>query len=174
MVLSKARRVVGAVGLGALLLLAAPSEAAGQFDAGIAVGTKAPVVSIPDLDGKLVDLGAFFGKKPVLLEFWATWCAVCKALLPQINKVHQQFGDRVAIVGVNITVNESKERVRRYLAQHRPPFVALYDDQGVSARAFEVPTTGFIVLVDAKGVVRYTGSGEDQDLVAEVAKLVGK
>ena len=166
------RAIVASGWLGAVLMGLAPMVAHAQFDAGIAVGTKAPAVSIPDLDGKPVDLGGYFGKQVVVLEFWATWCPICKSLMPQLEKVRQRFGDRVAILGVNITVNESKERVRRYLAQHRPPFLALYDEKGVSARAFEVPTTGFIVIVDAGGVVRYTGSGEDQDLVTEVAKVV--
>ncbi len=48
--------------------------AAAQYDAGIAIGSKAPVISINDLDGKPTDLGAFNGKKPGLLECWATRC----------------------------------------------------------------------------------------------------
>lgn len=148
--------------------------AAAQYDAGIAIGSKAPVISINDLDGKPTDLGAFIGKKPVLLEFWATWCSVCKTLLPELERVRKTYGDQVTMIGVNITVNDSRERVRRYLAVHRPPFLALYDDQGVSSRAYEVPTTSFIVVVDRAGKVAYTGSGEDQDLVAAVAKAVAK
>lgn len=145
---------------------------AAQFDAGIPVGTKAPVIAINGLDGKPVDLGRYLGKQPVLIEFWATWCTVCKSLLPQLNRVKQQYGSRVAMIGVNITVNDSRDRVRRYLEVHQPPFLALYDDTGVSSRAFDVPTTSYIVVVDARGIVAYTGSGEDQDLVAAVAKAM--
>lgn len=148
--------------------------AAAQYDAGIAIGSKAPVISINDLDGKPTDLGAFIGKKPVLLEFWASWCSVCKTLLPELERVRKTYGDQVTMIGVNITVNDSRERVRRYLAVHRPPFLTLYDDQGVSSRAYEVPTTSFIVVVDRAGKVVYTGSGEEQDLVAAVAKAVAK
>ena len=164
-------RLAGAFGL---FLLAAwpPGRLAAQYDSGIAVGTRAPVIVINDLDGKPVDLGAYLGKKPVVLEFWATWCAVCASLLPKLEAVNAKYGNQVSIIGINITVNESKARVRRYLARHRPPFVALYDDQGASARAYEVPTTGFIVIVGADGKVAYTGTGPDQDLVAEVGKVV--
>jgi thiol-disulfide isomerase/thioredoxin len=159
-------------GLFACLAAGGVDRAVAQYDAGIAVGSKAPVISVNDLDGKPVDLGAYLGKKPVLLEFWATWCPVCKSLLPELERVRKAFGDRVAMIGINITVNDSRERVRRYLAAHRPPFLALYDDQGVSSRAFEVPVTSFIVVVDERGTVVYTGSGEDQDLVAAVRKAV--
>ena len=159
--------LVGLVGI-----LAGAAPVAAQFDAGIPVGTKAPVIAINGLDGKPVNLGAYFGKRPVLIEFWATWCAVCKSLLPQLDRVHQQFGDKVTILGVNITVNDTRDRVRRYLAAHHPPFVPLYDDTGAGSRAFDVPTTSYIVVVDTRGIVVYTGSGADQDLVAAVTKAI--
>ncbi len=157
--------VVGFLGLGA-------GPAAAQFDAGIPVGTKAPMVAINDLDGKPVDLGSYIGKKVVLIEFWATWCAVCKSLLPQLNLVNQTYGDRVTLIGVNITVNDSPDRVRRYLVAHSPPFLTLYDNLGAGTRAFDVPTTSYIVVIDAKGVIAYTGSGADQNLMAAVAKAL--
>ena len=143
-----------------------------QFDAGIPVGSKAPAITINDLEGIPVDVGAMYGKKPVLLEFWATWCSICRALLPELDRVHKAYGDRVEILGVNVTVNDSKSRIRRYLEEHQPPFRVLYDDKGIGARAFDVPATSFIVVVDRAGKVVYTGSGEAQDLVAAVNRAV--
>lgn len=140
---------------------------------GIAVGSKAPAVTINDLEGKPVDLGSIIGKKPVLLEFWATWCALCKALLPQLAAVKQAYGDRVELIGINVTVNDSKARIRRYLEEHKPPFQVLYDEKGVGARAYEVPTTSYVVVVDRSGRVVYTGSGGDQDLVQAVRRAAG-
>ena len=156
-----------------VLTLLAPGRAQAQFDAGIPVGSKAPAIIIADLDGKPVDLGTVIGKKPVLLEFWATWCPICKALLPQLERVHQAFGDRVELFGINVTVNDSKSRIQRYLAEHHPPFRVLFDDKGVGTRAYDVPGTSFIVVVDSGGKVVYTGSGEDQDLVAAVRRAMG-
>jgi thiol-disulfide isomerase/thioredoxin len=156
-----------------LLMAAGVRSARAQFDAGIPVGSPAPAVTIADLDGKAVDLGSVIGKKPVLLEFWATWCALCRALLPQLGRVRQAFGDRIELVGVNVTVNDSKDRVRRYLDEHHPPFRVLFDDRGVGARAYDVPGTSFIVIVDRSGQVAYTGSGAEQDLVAAVRKVLG-
>ena len=143
---------------------------AAQFDAGIPVGSKAPAVVINDLEGTPVDLGALIGTKPLLLEFWATWCALCMGLLPQLEAVRKHYGDRVELIGVNVTVNESKARVRRYMEEHRPPFRVLFDDKGVGARAYDVPATSFIVVVDRTGRVVYTGSGAKQDLLAAVGR----
>jgi thiol-disulfide isomerase/thioredoxin len=122
----------------------------------------------------VVDLGRFIGKQPVLIEFWASWCELCKALLPQLEAVKKTYGSQVALVGINITVNDSRERVRRYLARHQPPYLTLYDEKGVGSRAYDVPATSFIVIIDAAGRVAYTGSGEDQDLVAAMAKVMAK
>lgn len=156
------------------LALVGTTSLEAQFDSGLPIGTKLPAVTINDLDGKPFDLTTVLGKTAVMFEFWATWCPVCKSLEPQLHKVKAKFADRVTIIGVNIAVNESKERVRRYLTVHKPPFTTLYDDKGVTARSWEVPTTGFIMIVDAAGVVRYTGSGTDQDLVAALVQVLGK
>ena len=56
-----------------LLLLGLAGPARAQ-DEGIALGTRAPAVVVNDIDGKPVNLADYIGKKPVLLEFWATWC----------------------------------------------------------------------------------------------------
>jgi thiol-disulfide isomerase/thioredoxin len=143
-----------------------------QLDAGIAIGTKATPVTIADLDGSPVDLGKVIGTKPVLLQFWATWCSLCKALVPRLQAVQDTFGDRIELIGINVTVNDSRERVRRYVAEHKPPFRVLYDDKGVGARAFDVPTTSFIVILNAAGEVAYTGTGGRQDLVGAVRKVL--
>jgi thiol-disulfide isomerase/thioredoxin len=147
----------------ALALGAGPTRLSAQ-ESGIAVGTKAPAVKVNDLDGKPVDLGQYIGKQPVLLEFWATWCELCEELLPRVRAAHAAYGSKVEFIGVNVTVNQSPERVRKYLQAHQPAFRTLYDDQGTSIRAYQVPTTSYVVIVDRTGKVVYTGTGGTQDL----------
>jgi cytochrome c biogenesis protein CcmG/thiol:disulfide interchange protein DsbE len=149
----------GVVGLLALR----PGLAAAQ-ESGLAIGTRAPAVVVKDLDGVPIDLARYIGTRPVLLEFWATWCEVCQALLPTMRAARQEFGDRVEFFGVNVTVNQTRERVRKYVAAEQPPFRTLYDEDGVSTRAYAAPTTSYIVIIDRKGRVAYTGTGETQDL----------
>ena len=132
-------------------------------ESGIAVGTDAPVVTVRDLDGKAVDLGQYIGKKPVFLEFWATWCELCEELLPRVRAAKAAYGDRVEFLGVNVTVNQTRDRVRRYIEKHQPPFRTLYDEEGASTRAYEAPATSYVVIVDRSGKVAYTGSGGTQE-----------
>lgn len=140
-------------------------------ESGIAVGAAAPVVTVRDLDGKPVDLGQYIGKKPVFLEFWATWCELCEELLPRVRAAKAAYGDQVEFFGVNVTVNQSRDRVWRYLEKHRPPFKTLYDEEGTSTRAYEAPATSYVVIVDRSGKVAYTGSGGTQEFDAVLRRI---
>jgi len=158
--------------LGALILLlaGAPAPASAQ-DEGIAVGTKAPAVVVNDIDGKPVNLADYLGTKPVLLQFWATWCNLCEDLLPKVKAAHAIYGEKVAFFGINVTVNQTPDRVRRWIASHNPPYRTLYDEKGVSTRAYEAPVTSYIVIIDAAGKVAYTGTGADQDISGALARV---
>ncbi|MDQ3207792.1 MAG: TlpA family protein disulfide reductase [Gemmatimonadota bacterium] len=140
-------------------------------EAGIPVGVKAPVVTVRDLDGKAVDLGQYIGKKPVFLEFWATWCELCEELLPRVRAAKAAYGDQVEFFGVNVTVNQSRDRVRRYLEKNQPPFRTLYDEEGTSTRAYQAPATSYVVIVDRSGKIAYTGSGGAQDFDGVLRRL---
>ena len=155
------------------LVLAAlvPAAPASAQDAGIPVGSRAPVVAAHDLDGKPVDLGRWLGRKPVLLEWWATWCEQCDVLLPRLLEARAEVGDAVEFVAVNVAVNQSPDKVRRYLAAHEVPFVALYDDEGATTRAYQAPTTSYVVIVDREGRVAYTGIGGDQPFLEALRRV---
>ena len=157
--------------LAVFLLITGITARATAQDEGIAIGASAPVVIVNDIDGKPVNLGDYIGRKPVLLEFWATWCSVCEALLPKVKAAHATYGEKVVFFGVNVTVNQTPERVRRWIASNDPPYRTLYDDKGVSTRAYEAPVTSYIVIIDAAGKVAYTGTGADQDLAGALARV---
>ncbi len=158
---------------GAVLALVTAGSLRAQGDAGIKVGSVAPVMSVNDLDGKPVNLGQWIGKKPVVLEFWATWCENCEALLPRFQQARKLTGDKVEYIGVNVTVNQSPARVRRYMEQHDVPFRVLYDDEGASTRAYQAPATSYVVIVDAAGKVVYTGVGAEQQFEPALKRVAG-
>jgi thiol-disulfide isomerase/thioredoxin len=160
--------MVGSVITAAMLSVPAVSWAQ---EGGIALGSTAPAVVVNDLDGKPVRFADLFGTRPVVLEWWATWCSLCEELLPRVRAAQEKYRGQVEFLGINVTVNQSPARVRRYLEQHRPPFRTLYDTEGTSVRAYRVPTTSFIVVVDVAGRVAYTGSGGDQDLLPVLKRV---
>jgi thiol-disulfide isomerase/thioredoxin len=161
------KRLVGPI----LLTMSLVAGRASAQESGIALGAKAPAVKVNDLDGKPVDLGQYIGKRPLFLEFWATWCELCEELLPRVRAAQAAYGSQVEFIGVNVTVNQSPDRVRKYIDTHRPGFRTLYDDQGTSIRAYQVPTTSYVVVVDRSGNVAYTGTGGTQDLDGVLRKV---
>jgi peroxiredoxin len=140
-------------------------------EGGPSVGARAPVVQVPDLNGKPVDLGQYLGKRPVFLEWWATWCEQCEALLPRVRAARAEVGDRVAFFGINVAVNQSPERVRRFLEKTEVPYQTLYDEEGVSTRAYAAPATSYVVIVDRDGRIAYTGTGGDQDFLPALQRV---
>lgn len=142
-------------------------------EVGIAIGARPPAVMVADLDGKPVDLSTIIGKKPVLLEFWATWCPRCAALLPKMEAARSRFGDRVEFVAIAVAVGQTPAAVRRHLARHPIPLRLFWDTDGSAVRAFQAPGTSFVVVLDASGTVVYTGFGEDQDIERAVRRAVG-
>jgi hypothetical protein len=61
--------------------------------------------------------------------------------------------------------------VRRYVARHQVPFDVVYDEDGVSTRAFDAPQTSYIVIIDAQGRVAYTGVGAEQKFEEALARV---
>lgn len=159
------------VGLMLGLLAVLPGSEAGGQEAGLTVGTRAPTVAVRDLDGKSVDLGQYLGNQPLFLEWWATWCEQCDALLPRVRAARVELGDRVQFFGINVAVNQSPERVRRYVESNDVPFRTLYDEEGASTRAYAAPTTSYVVIVDRAGRVAYTGTGGDQDFLGALRRV---
>ena len=153
------------------LALAVPVALAVQ-EVGLPVGATAPAVTVEDLDGKPVDLGRYIGKGPVLLEFWATWCPVCKALAPSLKQAHAQYGPTVQFVAIGVGVNETRGSIKRHLANDPLPFPVLFDADGAAVRAYQAPTTSYIVVLDKTGKVTYTGTGSEQDLAGALKKAV--
>ena len=139
-------------------------------DMGIDVGKSPPPVSLQTLDGKKVELSSFTGKTPVLIEFWATWCPNCRELMPALLAAEKKYSGRVKFLAVAVNVNQSAERVRRYLAAHPLPHETLWDADGSAAEAFDAPATSYVVVLNKKGVVAYTGLGGRQNLDAAIAK----
>jgi len=155
------------------LLLLVPTLLRAQDVIGIPVGQTPPAVTLENLSGDTVSLARWIGKKPVLVEFWATWCPICEALLPRMAAAQKKYGDRAEFVVVAVAVNQSQNSVRRHLEKHPMPFTFLWDANGAAVRAFQAPSTSYIAVLDGTGKVVYTGVGEDQDIEAALEKAAG-
>jgi thiol-disulfide isomerase/thioredoxin len=163
------RRLTSTALVAALVALAATGEAQGV---GLPIGTQAPAAALQTIDGKPVDLADYVGKGPVLIEFWATWCANCEELEPTMAAVKKKYGDEVRFLGVAVSLNQSPTRVKAYAERHQLPIEVLWDADGKAADAYRAPATSYVVVVDKSGKVVYTGVGGKQDLDAAIRKAL--
>ena len=143
-------------------------------DIGLEIGTQGPTAVVETLDGKPADLATYVGKTPVLLEFWATWCANCAELEPTMKAMHAKYGSRIAFVGVAVSVNQSPERVKLYVEKHALPWINVFDRRGNASGAYDAPATSYVVVLDKAGKVVYTGLGGKQDLESAIRKALGE
>jgi len=141
-------------------------------DIGLELGTKPGAATVETLDGAPVDLAQFVGKKPVLIEFWATWCGNCAALEPTMLAMHKKYGAQVEFLGVAVSINQSVSRVKAYVAKHQLPWTQLFDRKGEAGGAYDAPATSYVVVLDKTGTVVYTGLGGDQDLESALKKAI--
>lgn len=153
-------------------LVMVPLEARAQ-DIGLEIGSQAPAAALETLEGAPANLSAFVGKKPVLMEFWATWCGNCHELEPSLKALHTKYGSRMEFVGVAVSVNQTPARVKAYVAKNKLPWTQLFDRRGNASGAYDAPATSYIVVLDAAGRVVYTGLGGKQDLEPAVLRALG-
>lgn len=110
----------------------------------------APDFTVYDADGNAVQLSDYFGK-PLVLNFWASWCGPCKSEMPEFQQKYEEQTD-VQFLMVNMTTGrETKEDAQALLEQEGYTFPVLFDTDGDAAMAYSVyalPTTYFI---DAEG-----------------------
>lgn len=135
-------------------------------------GASAPDVTLSMQDGSTLDLASLQGR-PVVLNFWASWCPACVAEMPDFQRVHEQLGDAVAFIGVN-TQEVSAAAAAGLLAQTRVGYDIALDPRGELFRrfgGFAMPTTVFIgadgAVVDVHAGVLFA-----DDLSARLAELL--
>lgn len=120
-------------------------------------GKKAPEFTAKDLSGKDVSLSLFAGK-PILLNFWATWCPYCREERPYLNSLYKSYKDKGLVI-IAVSTDRSLESVKRYLKKIPMDFVILHDSDGNAAGiygAYSIPTS---FLIDRKGIIKHKFMG---------------
>jgi hypothetical protein len=91
---------------------------------------------------------------------------------PAMQAAQQKYAGKVAFVGVAVSVNQSPRAVQAYSEKHSPNMTQFFDRRGKAVDAYEVPATGFLVVVNKAGTVVYTGLGSQQDIDAAIKKAM--
>lgn len=122
-------------------------------------GFLAPDFSLETTDGQIIRLSELRGKT-VVLNFWATWCPPCRAEMPTLERIAQEYADQdVILLGINLNFLDKAAEIQAFLEKYGITFPILLDRQGEVARLYEIsalPTTFFI---GPDGMIRYVVIG---------------
>ena len=136
------------------------------------VGDRLPAFTLDGWDGKPVASATLAGK-PLVIDFWASWCATCKAALPALDAMSRRVGDRgVEVLAVNIDREQSAADA--WLAERLPDrrVTLLRDPDGALLARLGADGMPAVYVVDRDGIVRFAEAGYAPDRVAAIERAV--
>lgn len=147
--------------------------AAGQGDSVIEFKPGMPIkegVAAPDFTGELMDgtsitLSELQGK-PVIINFWATWCGPCVKEMPAFERLKDDFGDKIGIIAVNC--GDDAETVKDFVEENGYTFPVVLDEEYSISMLYPTNSIPYTVVLDAEGKVTHISTGAlDADTMYE-------
>lgn len=133
----------------------------------------APNFKLADINGDFKTLDDYLGK-PVVINFWATWCPPCIAELPALNRAYDKLKDRgVQFIAINI--EEDLVTIQSFLRDHPINFDVLHDETSAQLLNWNMTGLPTTFILDDKGRAVYQALGDrewDNDEIVEKIKAL--
>lgn len=143
--------------------------------------SRIPSATVQTLDGKKVDSRTFSNDgKPIIINFWATWCAPCKKELSAIAEKYEDWQEKtgVKLIAVSIDDARSTARVKPYVSGQDWEYEVYLDPNGDLKRALNVNNVPHTFLVNGNGEIVWQHNnyepGDENELYRKVLELTGK
>ncbi|QQG46315.1 MAG: TlpA family protein disulfide reductase [Candidatus Niyogibacteria bacterium] len=130
--------------------------------------SSAPDFKLQKLGGGTITLSEFRGKKPVVVDFWASWCPNCRRDMPNLNRFYEKYKDKVEVIGVNLHENEST--VADFIESRGINFPIALDPFSRASNVFGIQYTNTHFLIDINGNLVRTIPGDIRE--SDVASLI--
>ncbi len=150
----------------------------------IKLGERAPEFRLKDvMTGKTVALSEFAGKKIVMLEFWATWCDICKREMPNLVRLQNAWRAKGFEILSIVLPSGNLDEVRKIAREKKLNYAVLLDaDLTIATKAYGLAgPIPLKVVIDHKGIVRYSHVGDyppgEEELpyvIEDLVKEMGK
>lgn len=132
-------------------------------------GYRAPDFALADMSGNLVRLSELRGR-PVLLNFWASWCPPCRKEMPDLQQFHRQYGEVIRLIGIDW--GEDKRDVEAFLQRFGITYPNLMDQDGKVFVLYQLTGLPTSFWIDEQGIIRglWLGAMKTEDMVAGFQK----
>ncbi|MCR5691175.1 MAG: TlpA family protein disulfide reductase [Eubacterium sp.] len=172
--LTKSRLINAGILLGLVLLLAGAfafyqnymegkgqEPVASQTPQSQTQGEMAADFAMEDGQGKQVRLADFVGDKPLVINFWASWCGYCVQEMPHFQEVYEEYGDQVEFLMVDMTDGrrETKETAKEFLQENNLTLPVYFDTEGQAKTAYKIFGLPQTCILNREGKVVETIQG---------------
>ncbi|MFY0544242.1 TlpA family protein disulfide reductase [Brevibacillus sp. H7] len=130
-----------------------PVEQAANTEQKPVVGYQAPHFSLAGLDKQTYQLSGS-REKPLVINFWASWCGPCRMEAPDLRKLYLKYRQQLDFYAVNVTSNDDPDSAKAFVDAYQLPFPIPMDMNGEVASKYRVNAFPTTYLVDKNGVIR--------------------
>lgn len=115
---------------------------------------KASDFTVLDNSGNEVKLSDNYGK-PIVVNFWATWCGPCKSELPAFDSIYKEYDNEITVMMVNLTdgYQETTEGVKEFVNENGYTFPVYYDTQLSASRAYGISSVPMTLFINENGEI---------------------
>ena len=136
---------------------------------------KASDFEVLDTTGNKIKLSNFYGK-PIIVNFWATWCGPCKAELPEFESMYNEYNDKIEFLMVNLTdgYNETVESVKEFVIENDYKFPVYFDTEYNAANIYKIYSIPQTLFIDKEGniVKLYKGQMSRETIQRYIKKIL--
>ena len=132
---------------------------------------KTPDFTIFDAKGNQIHLSDFIGK-PVVLNFWASWCSPCKSEMPHFNKAYATYKNDVIFIMVDLTDGQRETQVlgQAYVNEQGYTFPVYFDNKQSASKAYNIRSIPATYIIDSNGnmISNYEGAIDEKTLTSAI------
>ena len=145
-------RIVRANALAASQAIVTRTASQNDVNIGNRIGFTAPDFTLPTVDNREISLSDYRGR-PVILNFWATWCGPCRYEVPAFKAFYERYPQEEVVI-IAVSTQDDPDSARGYAIRDGLKFVIPVDPRGVVAGLYNVRGLPTTYIIDEKGVIR--------------------